>query len=65
MKIFLLVLFSLFTTGVFASDDNDIIQTLAPELLSKSKAQRIDAINAIAASGAADGGVMGYLQEVI
>ena len=63
MKIFLLVLFSLFTTGVFASDDNDIIQTLAPELLSKSKAQRIDAINAIAASGASRKGE--WLQAIL
>ncbi len=63
MKIFLFILFSLFATDAFAADDSDIIQTLAPDLLSKSKAQRIAAINAIAASSASRKGE--WLQAIL
>lgn len=53
MRIFVLVIHLLIiSSNAWASDENELIQTLAPELLSKSKADRIAAIDGIAASSA-------------
>jgi len=51
MKILVLFLYSvIFASTALASGDDELIQTLAPELLSKSKSDRIAAIDQIAAS---------------
>ena len=63
MKILLAALFSLLATGVFAADDDHLIQSLASELLSKSKTQRIEAIDSLAASSASRKGI--WLQAIL
>jgi len=42
----------LIATGTQAAEDNDLVQALASELTSKSKLERLDAINALASSPA-------------
>ncbi len=48
----MVLVLSLLSVTAVASEDNELIQTLAPELLSKSKPKRLMAIDEIAASSA-------------
>ncbi len=52
MKLILLFCLALFSSGLLANDENELIQSLAPELSSKSKADRLKAIDLIAESSA-------------